>query len=93
MTSFRSLIVVAQRHHAADPESLAFGGGDLVADALAGDLPLELRKRQQHVQREPAHGGRGVELLGDRDERHSCASNSSTSLAKSASERVSRSTL
>ena len=43
---------------------------DLVADALGGDLALELGKRQQHVQRQPAHRGGGVELLGDRDEGH-----------------------
>jgi hypothetical protein len=43
--------------------------GDLVTDPLPGDLALELRERQQHVEREPAHRGRGVELLGDRDER------------------------
>jgi hypothetical protein len=30
--------------HAADPETLALGGGDLVADALGGDLALELGK-------------------------------------------------
>ena len=33
-------------------------------------LPLELRERQQHVQGEPAHRGGGIELLGDRHERH-----------------------
>ena len=32
--------------------SRTFGGGDLVADALAGDLALELRERQQDVERE-----------------------------------------
>ena len=42
---------------------------DLVADALARDLALELGERQQHVQRQPAHRGGGVELLRDRDER------------------------
>ena len=62
--------VVAKRRHAADPEALAFGGGDLVPDALGGDLALELGKRQQHVQRQPAHRGGGVELLGDRDKGH-----------------------
>ena len=62
--------VVAERRHAADPKPLAFGGGDLVPDALGGDLALELGKRQQHVQGQPAHRGGGVELLGDRDERY-----------------------
>jgi hypothetical protein len=40
------------------------------ADALGGDLALELGKRQQHIQRQSAHGGGGVELLGDGNERH-----------------------
>jgi len=30
------------RGHAADPETLAFGGGNLVADALGGYLAFEL---------------------------------------------------
>ena len=47
-----------------------FGGGDLVADALARDLALELGEGQQDVQGQPPHGRRGVEGLGDRDERH-----------------------
>src|SRR6476619_49595 len=34
--------VVAERRHAADPETLAFGSGDLVADALRGDLTFKL---------------------------------------------------
>ena len=60
---------VAERHHAADPQPPALGGADLVADALAGDLALELGKGQQHVEGQPAHGGRGIELLGHRHER------------------------
>ena len=60
--------VVAERHGAAHPHALALGGGDLVADALAGDLALELGEGEQHVQRQPAHAGGGVELLGHRDE-------------------------
>src|SRR5215204_999295 len=36
--------VVAKRCHAADPEALALGSGNLVADALRGDLALELGK-------------------------------------------------
>ena len=62
--------VVAERRHAADPKALALGGGDLVPDALGGDLPLELGKRQQHVEGQPPHRGGRVELLGDGDERH-----------------------
>ena len=62
--------VVAERRHAADPKSLAFGGRDLVPDALGGDLALELGKRQQHIERQPSHRGGRVELLGDRYERY-----------------------
>ena len=36
--------VIAQRRHAAHPHALALGGSDLVADALAGHLALELAK-------------------------------------------------
>src|SRR5262249_22274176 len=61
---------VSQRHHSADPQPLALGGRHLVANALGGDLPLELREREQHVQGEPAHRGGRVELLGHRNERH-----------------------
>ncbi|MEI2733739.1 MAG: hypothetical protein V9G24_02305 [Rhodoblastus sp.] len=35
---------VAERHGTADPDALAFGGGDLVADAFADDFSLELRE-------------------------------------------------
>src|ERR1700730_1476026 len=41
--------LVPERHQAAHPDTLALGGGDLVADALAGHLPLELREREQDV--------------------------------------------
>ena len=60
--------VVSQWRHAADPQALALGGGDLVPDALGGDLPLELGKRQQHVEGQPPHRGRRVELLRHGDE-------------------------
>ena len=60
---------VAERHDAAHPHALLLRGRDLVADALGRDLPLELGEGQQHVQRQPAHRGGGVELLGHRDER------------------------
>ena len=43
------------------------GGRNLVADPLGRDLPLELGKRQQHVQGQTPRRGGGVELLGDRD--------------------------
>ena len=65
-----SFISIAEGQGTADPETLSLGGGDLVPDALGGDLPLELGKGQEHVERQPAHGGRGIELLGDRDKRH-----------------------
>jgi hypothetical protein len=59
---------VAERDAAAHPHALAPRGGKLVPDALSGHLALELGKGEQHVKREPAHAGRGVELLGNRDE-------------------------
>ena len=37
--------IIAERDIAADPDTLALGGRDLVADALAGDLALELSIR------------------------------------------------
>src|SRR6266404_2076241 len=58
--------VVAQRQVAPHPHALALGRRDLVPDTLAGDLPLELGERQQHIQRQPSHRRSGVELLGDR---------------------------
>ena len=60
---------VAERDRAADPQPLALGGRDLVADPLADDLPLELGKRQQHVEGQPTHAGGGIEGLRDRHER------------------------
>ena len=62
------LHVVAKRRQAAHPHALLLGSCDLVADAFAGDFPLELGEGEQHVQGKPPHRGRGVELLGDRDE-------------------------
>src|SRR6202051_2315811 len=43
--------VIAQRHIAAHPHALLLRRGDLVADAFTGDLPLELGKGQQHIER------------------------------------------
>src|SRR5271167_2794925 len=62
--------VVAKRWHTAHPHALALGGGDLVSDPLARYLALELREGQQDVEREPAHRGRRVELLGDCNKRN-----------------------
>src|SRR5262245_13678475 len=61
---------VAERNGSADPEALALRGRNLVAHPLADDLALKLRKREQNVEREPAHAGGGVEGLGDRHEGH-----------------------
>ena len=61
------LNLVAERHHAAHPQPFLFGSGDFVTDALTRDLALELCKRQQHVQRQSAHGRAGIERLADRD--------------------------
>ena len=59
---------VAEGHVAAHEHALLPRRPDLVADALGGDLALELREAEQDVESEPAHRGRGVEPLGDRDE-------------------------
>jgi hypothetical protein len=60
---------IAERDRAADPNSLALGGRDLVAHPLPDQLALELGKGQQHIEREPPHAGAGVERLGDGYER------------------------
>src|SRR5258708_14634322 len=62
--------VIAEGEGTADPKTFSFGGSNLVSDALGSDLPLKLGEGQKHVKRQPAHRSRGVELLGDRDERH-----------------------
>ena len=62
--------LVAQWRVAPHPQALAFAGGDLVADAFARDLALELGEGQQDVEHQPAHRRGGVELLGHRHERH-----------------------
>ena len=59
---------VAERRHTAHPHPLLLRSGDLVADAFAGHLALELGKGQQHVERQAAHRGRRVELLCHRHE-------------------------
>ena len=64
------LDVVAERRPAAHPHALLAGGRELVPDALADDLALELGEGEQDIQRQPAHRGGGVEGLGDRDEGH-----------------------
>src|SRR5215207_590828 len=79
---------VSERHLAARPEALAFGGRDLVADALARDLALELGEGEQHVEGQAPHAGRGVEAWVTDTKETPCASKSSTSLPKSESDRV-----
>src|SRR6516162_937689 len=61
---------IPERRYPAHPHPLPFRGGDLVTDALADDLALELGKGQQDVQGQPPHRGRRVELLGHRDKGH-----------------------
>ena len=61
---------VAEGQGAAHPQPLALGGGDLVPNSFRCNLPLELGERQQHIEGQPSHRGRGIELLRHRDERH-----------------------
>ncbi len=62
--------LVAERDQTTHPHSLLLGGGDLVADPLARHLALELGEGQQDIERQASHRARGIELLGNRDERH-----------------------
>jgi hypothetical protein len=57
------LDVVTERHIAAHPHALLLRGRNFVADALAGDLALELGEGEQHVERQTPHRGRRIELL------------------------------
>src|ERR1700757_1303440 len=57
------LYPIAERRDAAHPHPLLLRGGDLVADALANDLALELGKRQQHIEGQAPHRRRRIELL------------------------------
>jgi hypothetical protein len=72
------LYVITEGEGTADPQALSFRGSNFVADALRSDLPLELGEGQKHVERQPAHRSRGVELLGDRDERRDCRNRART---------------
>src|SRR5215469_2422246 len=49
---------ITERRHAAHPHPLLLRGGELVADALAHDLALELRKGQQNIQGQAPHRAR-----------------------------------
>src|SRR5215471_15372057 len=53
---------IPERRHAAHPHPLLLRGGDLVADALAHDLALELRKEQQNIQGQAPHRARCVHV-------------------------------
>src|SRR3984893_14466478 len=57
------LRLIAERRHPPHPHPLLLRGGDLVANALADDLALELREGQQHVEGQAPHRGCRVELL------------------------------
>src|SRR5262249_4487208 len=52
---------IAERDRAADPNSLALGGSDLVAHPFPDQLAFELGKGQQHIERKPPHAGAGIE--------------------------------
>jgi len=84
---------VAKRDYAAHPHPLLFRSGDLVPDALARYLSLELGEGQQHIKGQTSHAGRGVERLGHRDEGDAMGIECLDELGEVASERVSRSTL
>jgi len=49
---------IPKRRHAAHPHPLLFRGGDLIADALADDLTLELRKGGRCEYRRSGPSGR-----------------------------------
>src|SRR5215467_1555465 len=61
------LYPIPERRHAAHPHPLLFRRGDLVADALADDLALELREGQQNIEGQASHRGRRIELLRHRN--------------------------
>src|SRR3984893_5957961 len=54
---------IPERRHAGPPHPLLFRGGDLVTNALADDLALELCEGQQNIEGQAPHRGRRVELL------------------------------
>ncbi len=43
--------LVAQRHRSSHPHAAFLGGSNFVANAFCSDLALELREREQHVER------------------------------------------
>src|SRR5437016_14202408 len=66
--------LVSERGYAPDPQPLALGGRDLVSNALGGDFPLELSKRQQDIERQPLHRGGRLVLLGAERDRYAMSS-------------------
>src|SRR5258708_26215748 len=62
--------LIAERSPTPHPHALLPGGSDLVADALANDLPLELGEGHKHVERHPPHSGLRIEGLCDRHKGH-----------------------
>src|SRR6267142_6678924 len=59
------LCPIPERRHAAHPHPFLLRGGDLVSDALADDLALELREGLQNVEGQAPHRRGSVELLCD----------------------------
>ena len=48
--------VIAKRGQPAHPEPFLLGGCNLVPDPFGGNLALELGEREQHIERQAAHG-------------------------------------
>src|SRR3546814_858488 len=55
------LDIIAERDRTAHPDALLLGSSDLVADALAGNLALELSERKQDIE------GQAIDLVDDDD--------------------------
>src|ERR1700722_9328265 len=60
--------IIAEWDAAAHPHSLGLRSCDLIPNPFAGHFPLKLREGEEDIEREPAHRGRSVELLRDRNE-------------------------
>src|SRR5467141_926404 len=58
------LRLIPERRHAAHPHPFLLRGGDLVADALADDLALELREGQQNVEGQVVESECGAVAVG-----------------------------
>src|SRR4029077_13532078 len=58
------LCPIPERWHAAHPHPFLLRGGDLVADALADDLALELREGQQNVEGQAVESECGAVAVG-----------------------------